>query len=85
MRKLMITLGLLVVAATAPVGAPALAADDAHGHGQKAVTESSASGSDPHQHGASAPGQRDLLKDMQSMPAHDHQNCCTIKKQDQVK
>ncbi len=87
MKRLMMVTALMLAATSTSIWAQAPAADDPH-HPPQSLTPAPAPAqpmpppatqsqtqSSQTQHGA-----RDMMKEMQSAPAHSHDACCSIKK-----
>lgn len=81
-----LTAGALLLTMGVAFGAGAYAADNPHQHGRQTADPSNArSSAPPAQMRApeSVPAlgsAEDMLKAMESMPAHDHDTCCTLAK-----
>ncbi len=80
MKRFLLASTLLLAIAGTPAWSPAWAGDDPHNHSATSKSEPSAAPTQTHRHGAANQGERDVMKEMQSTPPHDHDNCCAVKK-----
>ena len=87
MKRLIVATTMLIAAVSTSAWAQAPAGDDPH-HATQGTTAAGEQAKAPAATQSQTPNapqsiERDLMKDMQAMPAHDHANddaCCTLKK-----